>query len=547
MSAAPIDALDRGRVAYAEQRWGEAYDQLVSAERSGALGIEDLERLAVAAYVTGKDEARAEAFARAYHECLKANDTARAMRYAFWSGFGFVQTGERSRADGWFMRALELLHKVDVECVERGYMRLAIAFRTLEGGDIATAQEQFGEAVRIGERFGDTSLAAMARQGVGRMLIHLGRTADGVALLDEAMVAVTAGEVSPLFLGNVYCSVIEACKEMYDIRRAQEWTSSLSRWCASQPDMLPYRGNCLVFRAELMRLHGAWSDAMAEAIRAHEALRDLPEVGAALYQQGELHRLRGDLVRADEAFRAASATGHSAQPGLALLRLAQGNHGFARASMRRALDETRDPVQRAPLLPACVEISLAARDLASARAAVAELAAFASGNPSAYLRGIADHASAMVFLADADATAAVPALRAAWAAYREIDAPYESARVRELLGRAYRALGDDDAAEMELDAARSVYERLDAVPDITRLERGRAPAPATDTGLTSRELEVLALVAMGRTNRQVADELVISEKTVARHISNIFDKLGLSSRSGLTAYAYERGLVARSG
>jgi DNA-binding NarL/FixJ family response regulator len=387
----------------------------------------------------------------------------------------------------------------------------------------------------------------MARQAVGRLLIHLGRTADGVALLDEAMVAVTAGEVSPLFLGNVYCSVIEACKEMYDIRRAQEWTSSLSRWCASQPDMLPYRGNCLVFRAELMRLHGAWSDAMAEAIRAHDALRDLPEVGAALYQQGELHRLRGDLVRADEAFRAASATGHSSQPGLALLRLAQGNRGSARASIRRALDETPDPVHRAPLLPACVEISLAADDLAGARAAVVELAALTSRNPSAYLRGIAAHASAMVLLAEADAKAAIPALRAAWAAYREIDAPYESARVRELLGRAYRALGDEDAADMELDAARSVYERLDAVPDVTRLERGRAPAPAADIGLTSRELEVLGLVAKGRTNRQVADELVISEKTVARHISNIFDKLGLSSRSALTAYAYEHGLVARSG
>ncbi|HEY3218140.1 MAG TPA: LuxR C-terminal-related transcriptional regulator [Candidatus Limnocylindria bacterium] len=538
-----VGALEQGHAAYAEQRWSEAYARLVAADRERPLGVDDLERLAVAAHVTGQLDARADAFARAYHGSLRAGDAKRAVAFAFWSAFGFADRGERARAEGWFLRAFELVKTVEVNGVERAYLNAALGFRAMESGDMKTVYDHFDQAHRIAAEFGDRSLGAMTGQALGRALIRMGRVPEGVVLLDEAMVAVTAGEVSPLVIGNVYCGVIEACKEVYDLRRAHEWTAALSRWCESQPDLVPYRGNCLVFRSELMRLHGAWPDAMEEASRAAEALRGEPALGAALYEQGEVHRLRGERARAEEAFRGASAAGHAPQPGLALLRLAQGEVAAARATLGRALEETRDPVIRCRLLPALVEVALAAGEVAAGRAAADELEAFASRIPSAYLRAIAAHARAQVLLAEKDAMAAVPMLREAWSGYRDVEAPYESARIRELLGVAFQELGDEPSAEMELDAARTVFEELDARADAARV-RGRSQArPAGASGLTARELEVLALVAKGRTNRQVADELVISEKTVARHLSNIFDKLDVASRAALTAYAYEHGLI----
>ena len=543
MTSSAVAHLEHARASFAARRWSEAFAQLTAADREQPLDLDDLERLAIAAYVCGRYEARADALARAYHEALRADDTPRSARYAVLSAFGFIDTGERARAEGWFLRALDHLRKTEADCVERGYVGVALGFRSIETGDVTAARDHFAEAVRTGERFRDATLATMARQALGRTLIHLGRVAEGTALLDEAMVAVMADEVSPMFAGNVYCSVIEACKEMYDLRRAREWTAALSRWCESQPELVPNRGECVVYRAEIMRVHGAWADAMEEAQRAHALTRGAPSEGAALVQQAELHRLRGELERADELFRAANAAGHSAQPGLALLRLAQGNVDPARVSIARALEETADPLLRARLLPAYVEIMLAAKDTAAARTAADELTALAGRIPSEYLRGIAAHAAGAVRLAQGDAIAAAPLLRTAWTAYREIEAPFDAARVRELLGLAYRARGDDDSAEMEFDAARSAFEALEAVRDAARVQQRSRARGTGPEGLTARELEILSLVAKGKTNKAIATELVISEKTVARHLSNIFDKLDLSSRSALTAYAYEHGLT----
>jgi DNA-binding NarL/FixJ family response regulator len=536
-------ALERGRAAYDQKRWADAFAELRAADGEGPLGIDDLERLAVAAHATGDLDTAADAFARGYNESLHAGEPRRAATFAFWSAFGYADRGERSRAEGWFTRAFGLAEKADVAGVERGYLHAALAFRAIEQGNVRAVHENLEQARRIALEFGDTSLAAMTGQALGRTLIRLGRVDEGVALLDEAMVAVTGGEVSPLLIGNVYCGVIEGCKEIFDVRRAQEWTAALSRWCESQPELVPFRGNCLVFRAELMRLHGAWPDALEEAQRAQTMLRDLPAAGAALYEQAEVFRLRGDLVRAEERYRAASAAGHHGQPGLALLRLAQGQPTAAHAALRRMVAESPDPIVRARMLPAFVEIALALKDVDAAGSAAGELEALASRNRTGYLRAIAAHARASVLLATGDSGAAVPLLRDAWSAYRDIDAPYEGARVRELLGLAMRAVGDEDSAEMEFDAARTVFDQLEAVPDAARVRGHSRGRRAGSGGLTARELEIVVLVSKGRTNREIASELVISEKTVARHLSNIFDKLDIPSRAALTAYAYEHGLI----
>ena len=415
------------------------------------------------------------------------------------------------------------------------------------GGDAATARTAFAQAAAIGARFRDPQLAALARAGEGRCLISLGEPAAGIALLDEAMVAVTAREVSPTAVGDLYCTVIEGCQEVFDVRRAREWTAALSHWCAAQPELVLYRGQCLVHRAELMLSRGAWPDALGEVRRAIDRLARptaQPAIGAAYYVQAELARLRGLFPEAETAYRQADRWGHPPQPGLALLRLAQGRVAAASAAIRRVLAEAEDAVAGARVLAAGTEIVLAAGDVAAARAAAEELARVAAAWDAPLLRAQAAHATGAVLLAEGDARAAVAALRRAWSGWRELEAPYDAARARVLLGLACRALGDEDGAALELDAARAVFEHLGAAPDRAHAEQlaRNAPRPAPG-GLTARELEVLALVARGRTNRAVAAELVISEKTVATHVSSILAKLGLPSRSAATAYAYQHRLV----
>jgi DNA-binding NarL/FixJ family response regulator len=539
-------ARARGREAFDRRAWADAFAELSAADRAAALEPDELEQLATAAYLVGRDEDSVAVWERAHHELLGRGEVERAARCAGWLIFVLLNGGEFARAGGWLARARRLVEDRGQDCAERGHLLVPVALQRAVEGDWAGAHEIAGQAAEIGDRFGDIDLVTMARNFQGRALIAQGKTVEGMTLLDEMMVAVMADEVSEMVAGSVYCSVIEACQEVFDLRRAQQWTAALTHWCDSQPDLVPFSGHCLVHRAEIMQLHGAWPDALDAARGACERLlrRAQPAVGAAFYQQAELHRLRGELARAEEAYQEASRWGREPQPGLARLRLAQGQVAAAEAAIRRVVDAAEGPVARSRMLPALVEIVLAAGDVAAARAAADELADIAADLDAPLLRALADQAWGAVLLGEGDARSALAALRQAWTAWQELEVPYEAARVRVLIGLGCRRLGDDEGAEMELDAACWAFGQLGAAPDLARaqaLSRKARIKPAG--GLTARELEVLRLVATGKTNRSIAADLFLSEKTVARHVSNIFTKLGLSSRSAATAYAYEHDLV----
>jgi len=328
---------------------------------------------------------------------------------------------------------------------------------------------------------------------------------------------------------------------------AREWTAALTEWCEQQPDMVAFTGRCLAHRAEIMELEGAWRDALEEARRAHQRCAQVKNQLAAAqasFLQGEVHRLRGEFAAAEQVYREASRSGYEPQPGLALLRLVQENGNTAAAAIRRVVGETTEPLKRARLLPAYVEIMLAVGDTQEARSACRELEEISARYESGMLGAMVAHARGAVDLAEGDARAALLALRHAWQVWQELEVPYEVARVRVLLGLACRALGDDDTGALELEAARDVFQQLGAAPDRTRVEEIYRPAAPKAAGvLTAREVQVLRLVAAGKTNQAIAAELFISEKTVARHVSNIFAKLGLSTRAAATVYAYQHGLV----
>jgi len=548
-------ARAKGRSAYERRAWGDAFDALTQARADGPLDAADVERLAWSAALSGHDEAAFEAFERLHQLRLDAGEILPAARAAFWLAMRLMPLGERARASGWLARAQRLVDREGADCVERGYLRIPHAFGLTAAGDYAGARAAGAEAAEIGDRLGDADLAALGRNVEGRALIRLGRFPEGLALLDDAMVAVTSGELSPAVTGIVYCNVIAACHQSYALDRAREWTASLSGWCHAQPQLVPFTGACLIHRSEIMQLGGAWPEAFEEARRASTRLaptRDF-EAGNAFYQEGELHRLRGDLPEAERLYALASERGRDPQPGLALLRLAQGRGDLAAAATRRVLSAVQDPLQRARFLPAHVEIMLAASDVSEARRAADELGAIAEGRGVEVLSALAAHAQGAVAAAEGNPRGAVDPLRRAQQVWQRVGAPYLDARIRFALGRVFLALGDEDGARLELDAAKRSFAKLGATPDVAAVDALKAPdRPEPGSrggahGLSARELEVLLLLASGKTNKEIGRALFVSEKTVDRHVSNIFAKLDVPTRAAATAWAYRKGLLGSTG
>jgi len=538
-------ALDRGRAAYQGHRWNDAIAEFDEAERENTIEALDLEHFATASFLVGRAQEGVDALTRAHEAFLGVHDVAGATRCAAWLGMHLMDLGDRARSAGWFARAQRLVEADPASGPGQGFLLIPEALGALYAGDGARAADAFERAAEFAHRFGDPDLLALSHLGQGRAKIMVGDPEAGLMLLDEVMVAVTAGEISPVPSGIVYCAVLQCCRLAFDLRRAREWTRALDHWCEARPDMVAFSGQCQAHRAALFVLHGAWSDALAAAESAQErsARGDRDGLFGAWYQDGEVHRLRGELDLAESSYERAAQTGYEPQPGLALLRLAQGKAKLAQSLIRGAVDRA-DPAERRWMLSAVVEIELDAGDVTAARTVADELNALQRTSAMPMMQAIVDQAEAAVLLDEGDAGGALVRARRAWARWRELDVSYEAARCRVLAARACRALGDEPSAAMELDAARAGFIELGARHALGATEALVAAGTAGRAGgLTPREVEVLRLVAVGKTNRRIALDLYLSEKTVARHVSNIFAKLGVSSRAGATAFAYQHEMV----
>jgi DNA-binding CsgD family transcriptional regulator len=505
----------------------------------------ELERQALSAYLLGCDDDYLNALDRAHNAHRSAGDNLPAVRCAFWLGFRLLMRGESGRANGWFSRAQRLLEREPHECAEHGYLLLPLVEQQLGTAEFEAAYITAERAALIGERCIDADLIACARHQQGRIRLEQGRLRHGLALLDEVMVAVTGGELSTLVTGLMYCSVIQACQRVYAFARAGEWTAAMAHWCDAQPGMVAFTGTCRVHRAEIMQLRGDWPDALEEAQRARERSQgfdDRRATAAALYQEAEVHRLRGELAAAEQAYRRASECGADPHPGLALLCAGQGRVDAAASAIEVALRATTERIKRIRLLPAAVEIALQAGKVDEARRDCDELEQIAGSLQSDELDAIAAYARASLELISGDPQSALVSARRAVQVWQRNEAPYMIARARVLAGLAYRALSDEEGARLELDAARLGFERLGAATDLARLAAHRS-ADSRPHRLTARELQVLRLVASGKTNKAIAAELFLSEKTIDRHVSNIFAKLEVASRAAATARAYECRLI----
>ena len=535
--------LVQGREAFARRDWKIAFERLRSVDR---LGPEDTMALATSAFLAGEADAAIRAWQHGYQERVSDGDPLGAVRCAFWIGLVLSVRGDRAVAAGWVARAQRILETEPADVVERGYLLIHEFYAHLGRGDLVRAEETATRVVHAGRRFGAPDLVAQGLVSMGRVAIYLGRVPEGLALLDEAMVGISAGEVSPVFSGLVYCALIEGCQELADFSRMSSWTQALTQWCEAQPGLVPYTGQCSLHRGQILRLHGAFDEALVEFSRAqHRAetgFRQSGAAAAALTERGDLLRIRGRLADAETAYQNSVELGFDPQPGLAMCWLARGRTAAAVTAIRRLLTETHGPVRRSRLLPSAVEVLLAAGELDEARRWAEELTGIGSafGFPAPQAAGA--YATAIVAMAANEFEQALDAARDACQLWSGIEAPYDSARARVVVGRALRALGDEATATAELSTARKALVELGAAPAVSEVDRlldRRLPG-----GLTERELEVLRLVAEGRSNPDIARALVLSHKTVARHLSNIFTKLDVSSRTAAAAYAHEHGLTA---
>jgi len=561
--------LSRARELHLQSRWAEACDEFATADQLEPLAADDLEALAEASQVLGRGEEAIATLRRAFQARMEAGEIDRAVTSAFWRWQALIINGEFARANGWLaqVRSLAQKHRTpevpagedsgaqpllahpdrSLPISDNGWFLVADAYSLIAAADYAAAVQLLQLAAEVGSRLGQIDLVAFATMIRGRALIKSGRLKEGISGLDEAMLLVVDRDTSPRATSMLYCSAIGTCQEAREFARAREWTLALSAWLDSLPQLGgAYFGDCRIYRSSLMRLSGDWREALAEVAMVCDDLTGgfgQRIAGHAFYELGETHRLLGS-PEAEDAYRRAAECGAAIQPGLAMLRLAQDDVDAAVVGIRRALTETQGKLERLGLLSACVTIMLAAGNVDAARAAVDEMELIAEVYDTPAVQIEVDAAKGAVALDEGDVATALPLLRSAARWWREIEAPYAVATLSVLIALACRAMGDDEAAQLELQSARATFSRLGARPDLHRVETLLNPSqPVSSHGLTARETQVLKLIAAGKTNHAIASELFLSERTVHRHVTNIFDKLGVRSRTAAASYGIQHHIV----
>lgn len=462
-------SLESGRDAARREAWREAFDLLSAADSDRGLAPQDLESLADAAWWNGRADSAMEARERAYASYIKAGENLRAAMVALRLVSDYRSRLATAVGMGFLNRAKRLLRE-QAPCREQGYLAATIANVARYAGDFDLALEQAREAFEIGIHFADRDLQAMALHEQGQVLVARGDIAEGLAILDESMVAAVGGEVGPYFTGLLFCGMIGTCQAIADYRRAAEWVDAANR-AFERRSIAVFPGDCRLHRAEILRLQGAWTEAEHEARRASEELRgyDLRHVGFGFYEIGEVRLRWGDLTAAEEAFAKAHEFGRDPQPGLAMLRLAEGKSQAALTMIKHALENSSwDRLGCARLLPAAVEIGLAAGDGAAAAGWLQELKAIVEGYEAPILNASALCAQGAVQLAEGHAADAVGSLREGWTLWHDLGMPYEGGKARALLALGHMAQGDKETARLELHAAKSTFERLGAAPDARR-------------------------------------------------------------------------------
>jgi DNA-binding CsgD family transcriptional regulator len=545
-----VEDLDRARADFERGDWASALAVWAGLEgaNAGVLGPDDLGRAAQAAFLLGQRDVAVDRYQRAYAAHLDAHQPTGALRCAFNLVMLHATAGEHAQSAGWLAKADRLLSELDGPGeaeVERGYLAFARMYRYLGSGDLETAAALAAEAAEAGRRHADIDLLALGRSAQGRLAIYAGRVVEGLTLLDETMAGLLAGEASPVVFGHVYCTAIEGCQEICDIGRVSEWTWGLQAWCAAHPGLVAFTGQGSLHTGQILTAHGAFEEAVAEfdrAIERYRALGSIVAIGQAAYERGQALRVLGDVGAAEASYQLAAEHGFDPQPGLALLLASRGELAAAGAAALRLLTEVRGPVPRVRILPDVIEVLIATHDVVRARDCSREFEALARDFGIETMLAHSASAAASVELADGDPAAALPYARKARVLWAGLDNPYAAGLARVVIGRALAALGDAGSAQAELRSARSVLADLGARPAVAQIDRDLEPS-ARPRGLTEREVEVLRLVAAGRSNAQIAEQLFLSERTVARHLSNIFTKLEVGSRTAAAAFAFEHGLA----
>lgn len=533
--------VDRARQAAEAQDWATAFEQFSQLDNASTLEAEDLEVFAQAAWWQGRLDVAIHAHERAYQAFSKSGRIDAAVMCSLFLFYDYINQGDFAVGMAWQGRAARLAKEIPGSPAE-GYVGVVACGAAYGEGNLESCLSQAKRVTELGEKHGDPTLMAWGLHWEGLCLIKQGQLNEGWTLLDEAMLEVSMKQVQPIWAGFLHCSTIQICEELGDPRRGWQWVETTERWLSSAADGSVFPGICRMFKARLLQERGTWEEAEAEASRVSQELRTRQVRTAArgYYEVGEIKRLRGDLKSAEELFTQAHQMGFDPLPGLALAHLAQGRLETAADLIERALDEAPDRLNRAKLLPARVQISLARKDETAATQAAEELAATATDYHSPRLTAATYAARGALLLFRTDPEEALVQLREAVRLWSELDCPYEEGLARVLSGKALRALNHEDGAKMELKAAREIFARLGSTAELQRTEQ--LLGDANPGGLSDREVDVLRLVAEGRTNKEIAAELFISENTVARHLSNIFLKLDISSRAAAAAYALKHGI-----